>query len=91
MEIDLLRTAVLILMIAYHLLYDLQIFYGADIDLFSASWTIFERITAGIFLLLVGVSFSLSWDRAQKIPTIWGRYAKYFKRGIGLILCGEVL
>lgn len=59
-ELDLLRTVAILGMIAYHTAYDLQMFYGWNIDVFSSTWKIIQLATASLFLLLVGVTSSFS-------------------------------
>lgn len=65
-ELDLLRSLAVAGMVLYHLLYDLTDYYGYDVGLFNGGWTLFERAVASLFLLLVGCSFAISWDRARR-------------------------
>lgn len=67
-------------MVLYHLLYDLEVFYGFPIGLFTRSGKLFQIATASLFLLLVGISFSLSWHQ-QEGGTVVSRYPKYARRG----------
>lgn len=84
-ELDLLRTLAIIMMIVYHLAYDLQEYYGWNIGVFeNTGWYLLRLSTASLFLLLVGCSFAISWN---KTPT----YRKYFKRGLGVIACGMLV
>lgn len=62
-EVDLLRTIAILGMVVYHIAFDLQEFYGFDINVFSGPWKTLARATAILFLLLVGVSFYLSAER----------------------------
>lgn len=85
LEVDLLRTLAILMMIAYHFAYDLEFYYGWDIGIFEGiGWIFLRQSTAALFLLLVGVSFAISWDRT---PT----YRKYLKRGLGVIACGMLV
>ncbi|HVW66335.1 MAG TPA: heparan-alpha-glucosaminide N-acetyltransferase [Candidatus Peribacteraceae bacterium] len=83
-ELDLLRTAAVLGMIVYHGGFDLQSYYGFDLDVLHGGWMVLERIVANLFLLLVGISFAISYDRtpAEK------RWPKYLKRGLFVIGCG---
>ncbi len=83
LEIDLLRTLAIVAMVTYHVCYDLSHFYHWNIDLFSPSWKYFERLTASLFLLLVGISFALSQKRVREDKTV--SYRKYQKRGLWLL------
>ncbi len=80
-ELDLLRTVALSAMILYHTAYDLAAFYGFQIDVLSGGWWLLARSTATLFLLLVGISFVISWDRT---PTDQ-RTRKYWQRGCLLL------
>jgi uncharacterized membrane protein len=64
-ELDLLRSLAIVLMVAYHTVFDLSVFYGWEIDVFSGGWWLFARITATLFLLLTGVSAAISYSRLK--------------------------
>lgn len=87
-EIDLLRGFAVVIMIIGHLLYDLAIFGGHPIDIYSLWWKIGASFTAGLFLLLVGVSLTLSASNIQNPST---RFFKLIKRGMGIFLLGILL
>ncbi len=65
-EIDFLRGVSIILMVGYHLLYDLGEFRGMtkvlffSTDLNSTGWTIAQSFFAALFVLLSGISSTLS-------------------------------
>lgn len=59
-ELDILRTLAIIGMVVYHTAYDVQIFYGWNIDVFSGVWKLMQIATASLFLVLVGVAASFS-------------------------------
>ncbi len=86
-ELDLLRSSAVLGMIIYHAAFDLVSFYGYHIDILHGPWLIFERIIAITFLLLVGISFAISYSRT---PTekIW---PKFIKRGIIVLLCASLV
>ena len=65
-EIDVLRGIAIIMMVVYHLSYDLYFLAGAPIKINSLSWTLFQRTTASLFLLLVGISLTISYSRAKE-------------------------
>ncbi len=65
-ELDLLRTAAIILMVVYHFAFDLQFFYGLPLEVRTGGWLVLQRITANLFLLLVGVSGAISHDRMRR-------------------------
>ncbi|MBI3332017.1 DUF1624 domain-containing protein [Candidatus Peregrinibacteria bacterium] len=94
-EIDLLRTLAVFMMLVFHFALDLEFFFGwAGIGVLSGGWWLLGRATAIIFLLLVGVSFMISWDRTVKAhpeKTFWQVYPKYLRRGLFVIGCGMVV
>jgi uncharacterized membrane protein len=64
-EVDLLRGVAILLMVLYHLVFDLNYFAVYDIDVSSGFWLAVARFTASLFLLLVGLSLTLSHSRAK--------------------------
>ncbi len=85
-ELDLLRTIAIAMMVLYHAAYDLDVFYGWNLETLNGGWWIFSRLTAVLFLLIVGVSFAISWDRHHPRT-----YRKYFLRGLFVIACGMLV
>jgi uncharacterized membrane protein len=64
-EVDLLRGVAIVLMVIYHLVFDLNYFAVYDIEVSSGFWLAVARLTSSLFLLLVGLSLTLSHSRAQ--------------------------
>lgn len=83
-EIDYARSAAIILMIAYHLAYDLQIFYGIHTGLYSAFWSVLEKIAAGMFVFLSGLCFAISWESTPD-------YKKILRRGVSIFLSASLI
>jgi uncharacterized membrane protein len=78
---DAVRTLAIGLMVLYHLAFDLQYWYGWRLGVQHSGWETLGRISAILFLALVGVSFAVSIQgRAQ--DQIWKRT---FRRA-GIIL-----
>ena len=75
---DALRGIAILLMIAYHFFFDLNYFGIAGIALQELPWVLFQRIVGSMFLLLVGVSLTLSEARNTK------GYAHHAKRALFL-------
>ncbi len=82
--IDCLRAFAIFSMIAYHLAYDLRTYYAFQIDVHDGLWKIFEQVVAGLFLLLVGWSFVLSWRQTP-------HWQKYTKRGATILGYGFIV
>jgi uncharacterized membrane protein len=91
-EIDLLRGVAILMMIGYHVHYDLDYFGAYNLNLQSGFWLNFARATATIFLLLVGISLTLSFSRATKTQRMGKTlYPKYLKRGLKIFSWGLVI
>jgi uncharacterized membrane protein len=71
-EIDVLRGLAIILMVCYHLLYDLgefrgiKRFLGFSTDLSSEAWTVAQYFFAGLFVVLSGTSSTLSRNNVRR-------------------------
>lgn len=86
-ELDLIRGIAVVMMVLFHLAYDLNFFGVYALDIYSGFWFYFARITAGIFILLVGVSLALVASRSTHrrqadLPL------KFFKRGTEIFSLG---
>lgn len=89
-EVDALRGVAIVMMVIFHLLWDFWSFQiMPDIVLYAGFWKYFQRACAITFLLLVGVSLTLSYrremakNRGQKPG--WG---KYLWRGLRIFAIG---
>ena len=85
-EIDSLRGIAILMMIVFHFLFDFNYFANADVAVSSGFWLYFARATASLFILLVGISLTLSYSRAEKNNN--ALFSKYLKRGIKIFLWG---
>jgi uncharacterized membrane protein len=71
-EIDFLRGLAIILMVGYHLLFDLgefrgvKRFLGFSTDLGSVAWTVAQYFFAGLFVVLSGTSSTLSRSNVRR-------------------------
>ena len=70
-EVDALRGVAILMMVVYHVTWDLYGLAGWDIPIYGPFWTVWQRITAGLFIGLVGVSLHL---RTQKLEA-QGRFS----------------
>lgn len=84
-EIDLLRGIAVIMMVAYHLFYDLNYFRIYPINIDSGFWWFFARSIAITFILLAGVSLNL-YSRAEIQGS--ASFPRYLKRGLGIFSWG---
>jgi uncharacterized membrane protein len=88
-EVDLLRGVAIVLMVLYHLAFDLDYFAVYQIDVISGIWLAAARISASLFLLLVGLSLTLSYSRARLLGQkglFFARLCKRSTRILGLAL-----
>jgi uncharacterized membrane protein len=69
-EVDFLRGMAIVLMVLFHLVFDLNYFGVQQIEVASGFWFYLARFTASLFLLLVGVSLTLSYSRARLLGQI---------------------
>jgi uncharacterized membrane protein len=92
-EFDALRGIAVLTMIVYHLMWDMwnwQIL--PNLVLWEGFWRYWQRFTAGTFLVLVGVSMSITYRRmrqkygrgVQLFPTFCQRGLKIF--GLGMVV-----
>jgi uncharacterized membrane protein len=92
-EIDALRGVAIVMMIIFHLMWDLW-FFGLlpHVVLYAGFWKYFQRTTAITFLLLVGVSLTISYRHAlvgqpasaRLSPKFLWRGLRIFALGLGL-------
>lgn len=91
--LDIMRSAALVSMVAFHLCYDLDAFYGAHILTgMGGTADVWARSTAAVFLGLSGIGIALSRQRAQRrgtSATAW--YRRIARRGAGLLCCGAII
>lgn len=87
-EIDLLRGIAILMMILFHTIFDLTFFRIVPFDVMDGFWRYFAYATASLFLLIVGVSLSISHARAA--TRLQGRalVQKFLLRGGGIFCCG---
>jgi uncharacterized membrane protein len=92
-ELDAARGIAILMMIVFHTLFDLYFFGLYPVNVSSGFWRYFAFATASLFLLIAGISLSLSHARA--LPALEGDRGtsiliavKYLKRGAGIFACG---
>lgn len=90
-QVDSFRGIAIIMMIAFHILYDLTYLRGIDFAISSGFWFIFGRITAVMFLFLVGMSLSISYNRIRKTMDPDQITIKYIKRGVKIFALGLLI
>jgi uncharacterized membrane protein len=86
-EIDFTRGIALVMMLASNFVTDLQFF--ANYTQFPEFWWWFARITAFMFVFLVGLSLNISYSRAKKEGK--ANFTKYLKRGLFIFALGLLI
>lgn len=89
-EIDVVRGIAILMMIIYHIFFDLNYFGFTSMDLNSFPVLLFLYPIGTLFLLLVGVSLTLSYGTVKNVYTKNQLRIKYFKRG-SIIFCFGLL
>ncbi|MCX6667386.1 MAG: heparan-alpha-glucosaminide N-acetyltransferase [Euryarchaeota archaeon] len=87
-EIDLLRGIAILMMIIFHLFYDLNYFNVYKVELYSGFSLIFVYLIGTMFFLLVGISLTLSYSRTKNNLTKKNLQLKYLTRGFGIFGLG---
>lgn len=90
-EVDLLRGIAIVMVIVFHILYDLNFFGIYKMELYSGLSLIFVYLVGTLFLLLVGISLTLSYSKAKNNLTKKQLQLKYLKRGLGIFGLGLLI
>ena len=65
-ELDTLRGIAIIMMVLFHFLWNLNYFGFVEVSLYSGVWGLFQKATAGLFLLLVGTVLTINYNRYKE-------------------------
>lgn len=90
-EIDLMRGLAVVMMVLYHVLFDISFFNIYAVNVTTGFWKLFAIITASLFLLLVGISFTISAAKAEVVMDRRNFFMKYVKRGISILLIAALI
>jgi len=82
-EIDALRGIAIVSMVIFHTVWALNFFDVIKIDLKTSSWIMFQLFIGITFLLIVGISLTLSYARIKNKKVNVGN--KYLMRGLKLL------
>jgi uncharacterized membrane protein len=89
-EIDSLRGIAIILMVASNFVTDVAYFGISGMSIYSGFWLVFARVVVSMFILLAGISLTLSYSRVRnKKPREIRR--KYFYRGLKILGLGMII
>jgi len=87
-EIDFARGIAVVMMVVFHIAFDLYFLRIMPIPAYSFPWRVLAMSTAGLFLFLVGMSLSISAVYARKNLSRKEFILKYVKRGAGIFSLG---
>ncbi|WAC04211.1 MAG: heparan-alpha-glucosaminide N-acetyltransferase [Methanoregula sp.] len=93
-EIDAARGIAILMMIIFHTVFDLYFFSIYPVNVSSGFWRYFAFSTASLFLLIAGISLSISHSRAMRLAGdgVPVRIAgKFLRRGAGIFACGVLV
>ena len=90
-EVDLVRGIAILLMVAFHLVYDLRYFGNGTFNPSTGVWYYTGRTAAILFIFIVGVSLSISHARAMDANPGRSLYPKYVKRGMWIFSLGMLI
>jgi uncharacterized membrane protein len=90
-EIDFLRGAAIIMMVAFHIAFDFSFLGILSLPVFSLPWRLFAYATASLFILLSGISFTISYSRSRRSLYGTALYSKYLFRGALIIGGGMII
>jgi uncharacterized membrane protein len=90
-EIDFLRGIAVIMMIVFHIFYDLNFYNIFNVNLHSGPVLLFLYPIGTLFLLLVGISLTLSYFKAQNSMTKQQVQLKFIIRGLKIFGLGLLI
>jgi len=90
-EVDTIRGIATILMIGYHLIFDLAFFGAYAGNMYSTPWQLVARSIGTTFILVLGVSLTLRYHRLRPELNQRQLFRKYLQRGATLFGLGMVV
>lgn len=90
-EVDTLRGYAIIEMMIYHFIWDLNYFGLFRANLLGDPWQWFARSIATLFLFVMGISMTLSFQRERERTGSESLFAKYFRRGAKIFGLGLIV
>lgn len=88
-DVDVARGVAMIMVVLYHLVFDLDNFGGYPVDSTGGFWAVFADASAFAFVFLAGLSLSISYSREREA----GRdsFGKYLRRGTRIFAYGMLI
>jgi uncharacterized membrane protein len=89
-EVDLARGVAIVMVVVYHLVFDLDNLAGYPIASTSGFWSLFADVSAFAFVSLAGVSLEISHARAIDSGR-FRLFGKYLRRGLRILGWGMLI
>ncbi len=90
-EIDLIRGIAILMMVLFHTLFDISFFGMYPVEVSQGFWRYFAFATASLFLLVVGISLTISRSRISPLASPFQVFLKFLKRGVVIVLLGLLI
>ncbi|MCQ8893829.1 MAG: DUF1624 domain-containing protein [Methanolinea sp.] len=90
-EVDFIRGIAVIMMICFHLVFDLAYLDIFDAGVYSGPWRFVAICTVSLFLFIAGISLSISSARAKGTLHGSAYVLKFVKRGAGIFALGLLI
>jgi uncharacterized membrane protein len=90
-EIDTARGIAVVLMVFFHLMWDLSFFGAYSRSMMATPWRIFARSIGTTFIFLMGLSLTLTYSRLRPRMGSWQLFKKYLLRGAMIFGWGMVI
>lgn len=88
-ELDLWRGLAVVSMVIYHFFFDLNFLGLAPREMYEGGWLVFQRMIASSFLLLVGISLTISFSHCRDKP--FGVVVKKFLKRAAFVMAAALL
>lgn len=90
LELDALRGLAIVAMVVYHILFDLAFLFDVSLPISTSVWQPWSKPIAFTFLLLVGISSTISWQRSASYHRIQKLFKRFFILVLGALLISLV-
>ena len=90
-EVDLVRGIAVIEMIYFHFMWDLSFFRISDVNMLSSGWQNFARSIGSTFIFVMGLSLTLTYNRAIAKGGGDGLFNKFLRRGLKIFAWGMLI
>lgn len=87
-EIDVARGVAIVMMVVFHVVFDLDYFGFVSLPVHDGFWRWFALLTASLFIFIVGLSLSISYARIKDRLPGFSLYKKYLVRGATIFMLG---